>query len=61
MDKRGSTIRGVFAIIGAILFLSGLYLLNEDQVLYAGITGIIGILILAIAILPFIKADKIKK
>ncbi len=59
--KKGSTLRGIFAIIGAILFLLGLYLLNEDDILWASILGIAGILVLTVSVLTFIISKRQEK
>jgi len=56
-NKKGSLLRAIFAIIGSICFLTGLFFLNEDSFLNAAIFGIAGILIIAISALPFIKSS----
>jgi len=57
INKRGSTLRAIFAVVGAIFFLIAIYFLNVNEILQAAIFGIIGILLIAITSLPLIKSS----
>ena len=57
MKKRGSMLKPIIAIIGASLLLLALYFLNKENFLYGGILGVIGILMLAGSMLPFVKSS----
>jgi hypothetical protein len=54
-SKGGSLLRAIFAVVGTISFLIGLYLLNQGNLLSATSFGIAGILMITISILPFIR------
>ncbi|MFH1326644.1 MAG: hypothetical protein ABIH59_00770 [archaeon] len=57
-NKRGSFFKVISAIVGAVLFLAALFFLNQENVLNAAIFGVIGILLITISALPFIKGKR---
>jgi hypothetical protein len=54
-EKRGSTFRAISALIGTVFLFIALYFLNQENFLYGGILGIIGILFITISIFPYMK------
>jgi len=54
--KKGSYFRIISSIFGSALLLIALYFLNQEKFLYGGVMGIIGILLITISTLPFIKS-----
>lgn len=50
-------LRPIIAILGACLLVLALYFLNQEDFLYGGVLGIIGILMIAVSAFPFIKSS----
>jgi hypothetical protein len=54
-NKKGSTLRVIFAVIGTLLFILALYFLGKENIVYTAIFGIAGILTITICLFPFAK------
>ena len=55
--KRGNTFRTISAIIGSAILLAAMYLLDQENFLYGGILGVVGILLITVSIFPYIKSS----
>ena len=52
-SKKGSAIRIIAAILGGTLFFTALYFLNQENFFQATVFGMIGVILIAISMLPF--------
>ncbi|MEK6917936.1 MAG: hypothetical protein AABW51_03215 [Nanoarchaeota archaeon] len=54
-NKKGYWYRAIFAIVGSVMLLVGIYLLNQNNFVEAAVLGILGILLITISVFPFAK------
>ena len=53
--KKGYWYRAIFAIIGSVMILAGLYFLNQESFVEAAILGVLGVLLITISVFPLTK------
>jgi predicted membrane-bound mannosyltransferase len=58
LNKKGSALRIISAILGGILFLIALYFLNKEQLMQATVIGVIGVLLITVSLFPFLRSTR---